>query len=139
VLPDTTAERFWPKVEKGDGCWEWTGAKRRGGYGHLFPNLVAHRVAYQLVVGAIPDGLSLDHLCRNRGCVNPAHLEPVSTRENLMRSPLTIATRNVLKGQCPKGHPYTAANSVAHSKNGGRQCRQCKNDWARGYRRRNAA
>lgn len=85
-------ERFWEKVEKRgpDECWEWGGTVadgygrfREGGFGSS--PVRAHRVAYKLLVGPIPEGLVLDHLCENRGCVNPAHLEPVTNRENLRR------------------------------------------------------
>jgi hypothetical protein len=88
------AERFWEKVAKGEGCWLWTGARLRGGYGtinaggHAATSLLAHRVAYELVRGPIPDGLQIDHLCRNRACVNPYHMEPVSQAENLRRGRL---------------------------------------------------
>lgn len=71
------------------GCWEWRAAKAGGGYGRFAPDgrrqVQAHRFAYEIVCGAIPDGLDLDHLCRNRGCVNPAHLEPVTRQENVRR------------------------------------------------------
>lgn len=81
------AERFWAKVQKGDGCWEWLGPRRRS-YGFMWvegKNLPAHRLAYEFMVGAIPDGLMLDHLCRNKGCVRPDHLEPVTNAENVRR------------------------------------------------------
>lgn len=76
------------------GCWEWPG-NQRGGYGRIETKVAgkrrrpaAHRVFYEEFVGPIPDGLSIDHLCRNRACVNPDHLEPVSMRENLLRKSL---------------------------------------------------
>ena len=87
----TAAERFWAKVvnDTETGCWLWSGATTTG-YGrfHLamgLPLVVAHRFAYETLVGPVPAGLDLDHLCRVRRCVNPAHLEPVTRRENLMR------------------------------------------------------
>ena len=92
-----TAERFWSKVDRRglDECWEWLGAKLVKGYGHFFLGgtrqegnrrwVLAHRFAYEELVGPIPDGLDLDHLCRNVGCCNPAHLEPVSRSVNLLR------------------------------------------------------
>lgn len=109
----TLEERFWAKVEKSDGCWLWTGAKTTTGYGSVWldgRSVKAHRVAYELLVGRIPDGLTIDHLCRVRLCVNPAHLEPVTNRENTLRSPQSEASVNARKTHCPKGHPYEGRN-----------------------------
>lgn len=100
-------ERFWEKVRKTDGCWLWTAAKMPNGYGEFGVGRgrykYAHRLAYELSVGGIPDGLDIDHLCRNRGCVNPSHLEAVTRRENLLRGahPKMIARR---EGRCCRGH-----------------------------------
>ena len=89
-LPRTAKERFWAKVKKTDGCWLWTGWKNDRGYGNFEVDstrtVKAHRFAYEVLVGPIPDGLTLDHLCRNPSCVNPEHLEPVTLRENIMRA-----------------------------------------------------
>lgn len=120
-----TSERFWAKVEKTETCWLWTAAIVKG-YGRFFDEdlrpVGAHRWAYQTCVGPIPDGLTLDHLCRVRNCVNPDHLEPVTQRENMARIPL--------KTHCPHGHAFTAANTyVRRPKRPGlrpaRQCREC--------------
>lgn len=82
-------ERFWEKVLKTDSCWNWTAAKTGDGYGKfgIKPKLLidAHRFSYQTLVGEIPCGLELDHLCRNPGCVNPEHLEAVTHSENILR------------------------------------------------------
>gem|GEM_PF-2516826 len=110
-------ELFWSHVAKSEGCWEWTAGRARGGYGSTTLRRsstrrgrtygrMAHRVAYELLVGPIPPGLTLDHLCRNRGCVNPAHLEPVTLQENIMRSPNAVAAVNARKTHCPHGRPY---------------------------------
>lgn len=110
-----------------DGCWLWTGRVDRNGYGRfsLGTERLAHRVAFRLFVGPVPDGLELDHLCRSRSCVNPAHLEPVTRRENLRRSPLT----NASKTHCVHGHEFTPANTVVRTRPGsGRDCRACKNE-----------
>lgn len=77
---------FWGKIVKGYECWYWIGARDRNGYG-VFGQLKAHRYAYTLLVGEIPQGLGLDHLCRVRRCVNPKHLEPVTQAENNRRKP----------------------------------------------------
>lgn len=95
VAECTEAERFWSKVDRPlrDGCWTWLGQTNQWGYGHfrrtlgpgLYRTVKAHRFAYELVVGPIPAGLTLDHLCGNQSCVRPGHLEPVTNAENLRR------------------------------------------------------
>lgn len=90
-LAMSLSERFWRVVDKTESCWLWTGSKDRHGYGRInidrTPQL-AHRISYLMAHGPIPDGLELDHLCRQHSCVRPAHLEPVTHRENMCRSPL---------------------------------------------------
>lgn len=105
--------RFWAKVDVGHplGCWEWRGQKTLTGYGS-FPlergrGIMAHRFAYQQLVGEIPEGLELDHLCRNRGCVNPDHLEPVTHLENMRRSPRGSYEGPCAVEGCTRGGPYT--------------------------------
>lgn len=89
----STADRFWYRVAVTPGCWLWTGALNWDGYGcfNAGPEISssAHRFAYRLLVGPVPDGLELDHLCRTRNCVNPDHLEPVTHAENVRRASLT--------------------------------------------------
>jgi HNH endonuclease len=141
-------ERFWARVQQAgdDECWPWTGMRSRGGYGLIYlsknPNRtnrcgVAHRVAWELLRGPIPDGLQIDHLCRVRHCVNPAHLEPVTSRENMLRG-VPFRTRR-LTTHCPAGHEYTEAN-IYVGRDGARSCRDC---WPRknreAYLRRVAA
>lgn len=99
---------------------------------------LAHRVAYEIHVGPIPDGLEIDHLCRVRCCVNPDHLEPVTHRENMRRSPSwnSVGRRQKAKTHCPKGHPYSGYNLIV-TKSGCRFCRKCQNSHKRkAYRRR---
>lgn len=127
-------ERFWEKVSFGHGpgaCWMWVGGIQSDGYGTFFVRLEerrrvqarAHRFSYELNVGPIPKGLGLDHLCRNRECVNPAHLEPVTQRENVLRGEGTPA-KNAKKTHCIRGHPLSGDNVYNHP-DGSRRCREC--------------
>lgn len=112
------------------GCWEWHGAKDQNGYGCFGVGrrsegvVRAHRWAYQHWVGTIPDGLVLDHLCRNPSCVNPDHLEAVTEQENILRG-VGVSARNVLVTHCPWGHEYTTENTYVYPGKGSRLCRTC--------------
>ena len=119
--------RFWENVNKTESCWIWTAALDQDGYGKCRRDGVkrAHRVAYEELVGPIPAGLHLDHLCRVRECVNPEHLQPVTNLLNLMRGQ-TFAAINAAKTHCPKGHEYTPENTQRKA-NGSRICRTCSN------------
>lgn len=132
-------QRFWPKIDKNGPvpaqaphlgpCWMWLAARDRFGYGCTSlgrgRSRRAHRVIYEWLVGPIPDGLTLDHLCRNKSCVNPSHLEPVTMAENNRRSN-NFAGVNSRKTHCPKGHDY-ATNTIRRS-NGKRECKACALD-----------
>lgn len=111
------------------GCWNWTQCRNTDGYGVVGRNrrrYPAHRYAWTLLRGPIPDGMELDHLCRNRGCVNPDHLEPVTHTENILRgdSPQAINSR---KTHCIRGHEFTEANTYTYK---GRHCRTCQRAFA---------
>ncbi len=134
-------QRFWAKVDKcGEAseyaphlgpCWLWTARTTRG-YGMFWDGerqVYAHRFSYEMAQGTIPPGAHLDHLCRVPRCVNPAHLEPVSVRENVARSPI----HNGAKTHCKWGHEFTAENTYVW--NGGRICRTCVRLRARRYRK----
>lgn len=114
------------KIDRITGCWEWQGWKHAG-YGYLWhgqKNRRAHRIAYELLVGPIPEGLVIDHLCRNRGCVNPMHLELVTNAENLLRSPYFAENRT----HCRYGHELTADNLRIYTNTKGYRlflCRAC--------------
>ena len=129
-MKDYTIRRFWQRVSVADKCWEWTGAKNNNGYGRLGIKY-AHRVSYQIHFGfdSIPDGMTVDHLCRNRTCVNPGHLELVTRQENHRRG-LAHLKR---KTHCPYGHPY-AGDNLAISRRGDRVCRACRIQRGREWR-----
>ena len=114
------------------GCWQWLGAVDSVGYSSFrltkTPPVTkrAHRWLYELIVGPIPAGLVLDHLCRNKLCVNPDHLEPVTNAENLRRYPGYPHNRR--RTHCPQGHPYSGWNLIIEQRpqGFGRHCRECK-------------
>ena len=118
-------ERFWSKVRKGDLCWAWMAGKVKG-YGTFWDGTRtarAHRFAYELLVGPIPDGLDIDHLCRNRGCVNPDHMEVVTNRQNVLRG-IGPTAENAVKTHCAHGHPFSPENTHIRP-SGRRTCRAC--------------
>lgn len=132
-------------LTRGSHCWIWTGAHATEGYGYFKigsrtdgsrRNVRAHRVTYELVNGEIPEDLESDHLCRKPACVNPAHLELVTTRENQMRgiNPQLNKDRSLLRTCCPNGHLYDEANTYYYR--GYRMCRECKRLAGKNYEER---
>lgn len=134
--------RFWSYIEKDPvtGCWVWTGHTSEHGYGVITVSRkqrYVHTWYYETHIGAIPEGLEPDHLCRNRLCANPDHLEVVTHRENILRgeSPQAI---NARKTHCPQGHEYTPENTKIQTR-GGRLCRECQRRYSRERQRRRRA
>ena len=133
-------ERFWAKVDKSgpNGCWIWTAALSRG-YGKFGINggtKSAHRLSYESLVGPIPEGLQLDHLCRTPACVNPDHLEAVTGRVNILRS-TSPAALHAVKTHCPQGHPYDEQNTSHYR--GLRYCDTCRKAHSMRSKERHAA
>lgn len=125
------------------GCWEWQGPLDSVGYGsigiggHNTRHVRNHRVTYEFFIAEIPDGLVIDHLCRNRPCCNPWHLEPVTHKVNLHRGE-TITAANAAVTHCPQGHAYDAANTH-RNRDGSRRCRACQYLQTKASRARRAA
>ena len=135
-------DRFLEKVKKTDPCWNWIGGfYNTTGYGYFYLNgkqLLAHRAGFELLVGAIPDGLTLDHLCRNKLCVNPKHLEPVTLGVNVLRGN-SMGAINARKTTCIRGHAFTNENTgyQPYYKVGklARYCKICRNDTNKVWKR----
>lgn len=134
--PDALPINMRTKIVTAGECWEWVGAKISTGYGSLTNgrggSVLAHRKSYEILVGPIPGGLTIDHLCRNRACINPAHMEPVTNAENTRRAA-------ALRTHCIKGHPLEGDNvRIQVRKNGWRSrvCVSCARATGAAYMRR---
>jgi len=144
-MPEQTLdEHFWAKVDRAGGadcCWPWLGGSTNGYGSYYYPEFLgggakthrAHRVAYELLIGPIPDGLVLDHLCRVTLCVNPAHLEPVTNRENILRGVGIVAVR-AAQTHCLVGHELTPENTHIKAKKNERVCLTCRRERQREFR-----
>ena len=143
----STVDRFWSKVHKEEAapahrlelgpCWQWTASLNSYGYGQFHErrrvNTPAHIFARRLLVGPTPPGLVLDHLCGNRACCNPDHLEPVTQRENVLRGVGPTAL-NAQRTHCVNGHLFDEENTYVRGHN--RECRTCRREAARRYEAR---
>lgn len=135
-------ERLFPRIDATGPCWLWTGAKSIGGYGVISQGprdatgtRMVHRAVWELLVGEIPDGYELDHLCRVRACCNPDHLELVTRAENVARGSQRAGINR--KDACIKGHPFTPENTTRNHRQ--RFCRACAIERNRQYRARKKA
>lgn len=130
-------QRFMAKVsiDSNTGCWNWTGSTNWGGYARITrgnKSQSAHRYAYMFIHGPVSSSLDLDHLCRNRRCVNPHHLDPVTRKENLYRGKTLTASR-AAQTHCKRGHELKGSN-LELLRNGTRRCKACKNQLTAEYR-----
>jgi hypothetical protein len=133
-------ERFWSRVDFTESCWVFTGFRDKGGYGRFTigkKTHFAHRWAYEYLIGDIPSGLQIDHLCRNRGCVNVFHMEPVTSRENTRRGN-AISVRMAAKTHCVRGHSLTDPGNLTPygKRHGWRLCMACPRIYVQEHRAR---
>lgn len=137
-----TATLLKRKIAEVKGCWIWQGETSNNGYGRTsirvssgnWKRESAHRAAYLAFVGEIPKGLTLDHLCRNKLCVNPKHLEAVTQKENSFRAPNYVGNRTY----CPSGHEYSEDNTYTNKNTNKRTCRACHREHQLAYTARQA-
>lgn len=137
-------DRFFSKVDISDQCWNWLGSNNGDGYGQIWFNgrmVLVHRICFEHFNHKIPDGMVIDHKCRNRSCVNPNHLQVVTLKENIQlgipyrKDFYNTGNRNIKRTHCKRGHEFTQENLVKSAK--GRMCRTCHNAYNREYSRKN--
>jgi len=122
---DYDPQSFFEMADLGEKCWTWLGSKYQNGYGKLGrAGVMAHRIAYELTKGDVPPDMCLDHLCKNRLCVNPDHLEVVTLVENVMRGDSQHAV-NARKTHCIRGHAFTKENTYIRKDRNTRSCKEC--------------
>ena len=136
-MKKTLEERFWEKVLKTETCWLWTSANIGGKYkyGHFTVNykqVYAHRLSYELLVGQIPPNMTIDHLCNNKLCVNPEHMEVVTLQENIRRRD-PFNRKYTKKTHCKRGHEFNEENTYYYKNS--RNCRKCLNIATKKYRK----
>lgn len=134
-----TFQRFCKKFEVTQSCWNWRAGKTRDGYGRfrvVNRMVLAHRLSYEIHRGFIPAGLEIDHLCRNRACVNPWHLEPVFHQQNVLRGVNPMA-QYARRKECVRGHEYDSANTYWRGRE--RVCRACCREKQNAWRQRKKA
>lgn len=135
MFTDIEVSRFWAKVDKSEACWLWTASVGNHGYGQMGARgtvMLAHRISYLLAHGSIPDGFTVDHICHNKRCVNPAHLEAVTLEENVKRA-WAAGRYGHSPDVCAHGHPRTPDN-WRRKADGSHYCRVCHRDRQRRQR-----
>lgn len=126
-MKKTVWDRFWEKVDTSGECWLWKASLDLNGYGRFTIGRreeKAHRTAYILIKGSIPDNLVCDHLCRNSQCVNPNHIELVTQRENVLRG-ISLSAKRAKQIACHNGHAFTEKNTYIPIGTHARKCREC--------------
>jgi hypothetical protein len=125
LQPEQFKEKLLSKLALSNGCWVFTDSLDKDGYGRMRcgdKKVRTHRLSYEIFIGSIPEGMVIDHLCRNRSCANPDHLEAVTTKENILRGETGHILKN--KTHCPQGHEYNKVNTRVKP-TGHRSCKEC--------------
>ena len=133
-------ERFKKLNSLQNGCMVWQGCLNKDGYGNFWMRtkfVKAHRFAYEYYVGKILKGLVIDHICRNRACVNPKHLRQITSRQNVLENSRGVAITNLAKTHCKRGHPFFGKNLMLRN-DGHRDCRTCVNKGQKEWRKNRA-